>query len=506
MDNSTYWTPDFTVQHYRDMLFAPGGGSYGKPSLRDFYQELSSGRFSWDGQVSNWTTLAGTQADYGANKAADGDDSANGPVSRVVKATLDGLTASGNYGGIDITKADKTDRYDCDGDGNFNEPDGYIDHFGMVHAGEGEDADGGPNAIWSHRSYANPNDDEGPTGCHKGGYQLGSTGLWVGDYTIEAENGGMGVFAHEFGHDLGLPDYYDTSYGSENSTGFWSLMSSGSWGSFAEDPYIGTSPMHMDAYAKQYLGWLDLDAGERRRQAHVQARPGRARHEGRLPGAGGQPARPTSARRSRSRRTGPTRTTCTPTRATASTTRPSARWTRRCRPTRPSRCGRTGTSRTDWDYAYLDAKVGETWKHVGDLGLVAPTSPNGQNFGQGITGTSDGWQTVTGTLPAGTSAYRLRYWTDGAAGGEGLAVGSVTFGSTTDTMGDATKFELGGWRKVTGGQFTDTFHHWYLAEYRSPVLQDRSLCGAYQFTTASWVEKHCYAKGLARLVPQRGRA
>ena len=35
-------------------------------------------------------------------------------------------------------------------------------------------------------------------------------------------------------------------------------MSSGSWGSFAEDPYIGTSPMHMDAYAEQYLGWLDL--------------------------------------------------------------------------------------------------------------------------------------------------------------------------------------------------------------------------------------------------------
>ena len=55
VDNSTYWTPDFTVQHYKDMLFAPGGGSYGNPSLPDFYQELSSGRFAWDGQVSNWT-------------------------------------------------------------------------------------------------------------------------------------------------------------------------------------------------------------------------------------------------------------------------------------------------------------------------------------------------------------------------------------------------------------------------------------------------------------------
>jgi M6 family metalloprotease-like protein len=31
------------------------------------------------------------------------------------------------------------------------------------------------------------------------------TGVWVGDYTIQPENGSLGVFAHEFGHDLGLP-------------------------------------------------------------------------------------------------------------------------------------------------------------------------------------------------------------------------------------------------------------------------------------------------------------
>ena len=76
-------------------------------------------------------------------------------------------------------------------------------------------------------------------------------------------------------------------------------------------------------------------------------------------------------------------------------------------------------------------------------------------------------------------------------------VGDVKFGSTDDTMSDTSKFtQLGEWRKVTGGSFTDTYHHWYLAENRAPVLQDRSLCGAYQFTTSTWVEKHCYAKGI----------
>ena len=38
---------------------------------------------------------------------------------------------------------DVWDRYDYDRDGNFNEPDGYLDHFQIVHAG-GDQADGDP--------------------------------------------------------------------------------------------------------------------------------------------------------------------------------------------------------------------------------------------------------------------------------------------------------------------------------------------------------------------------
>ena len=66
----------------------------------------------------------------------------------------------------------------------------------------------------------------GPAFNKAGGTQFGTTGMWVGDYTIQPENGGLGVFAHEYAHDLGLPDHYDTN-GGENSTGFWTIMSSG---------------------------------------------------------------------------------------------------------------------------------------------------------------------------------------------------------------------------------------------------------------------------------------
>ena len=127
-----------------------------------------------------------------------------------------------------LAQFDKVDRYDFDHDGDFNEPDGYIDHFQAIHAGEGEEAGGGAqgaDAIWSHRWYAYDGyTDRGPAANKNGGVPIGDSGLWIGDYTTEPENGGLGVFTHEFGHDLGLPDLYDTQ-GGDNGTGFWTLMS-----------------------------------------------------------------------------------------------------------------------------------------------------------------------------------------------------------------------------------------------------------------------------------------
>ena len=137
-----------------------------------------------------------------------------------------------------LAQYDVWDRYDYDGDGNFNEPDGYIDQFQSIHAGEGEETGGGAqgtNAIWSHRWYAYQS-GTGPdgTGPHSfGGVRIGGSNYWIGDYAVEPENGGVGVFSHEFAHDLGLPDEYDTSGntgGTENGTAWWTLMSQGSYG------------------------------------------------------------------------------------------------------------------------------------------------------------------------------------------------------------------------------------------------------------------------------------
>ena len=77
------------------------------------------------------------------------------------------------------------------------------------------------------------------------------TGVWVGDYTIQPENGGLGVFAHEYTHDLGLPDLYDTSGntgGAENSTAFWTLMSSGANIGDGGPDGIGDDPTDLSAW------------------------------------------------------------------------------------------------------------------------------------------------------------------------------------------------------------------------------------------------------------------
>src|SRR5690606_10087276 len=76
----------------------------------------------------------------------------------------------------------------------------------------------------------------------------GQLAAW--DYTIEPEDGAGGVFAHEYGHDLGLPDEYDTQYsGTGEAVAYWSIMASGSWAGKVP----GTEPTGFSPYAKEML-------------------------------------------------------------------------------------------------------------------------------------------------------------------------------------------------------------------------------------------------------------
>lgn len=268
VDNSTAWQADYSQQHFQDLYFGTGNDAKGQPkqSLKTYYEKTSSGRYSVDGEVSDWVKVKWNEARYGSNYCGS-SNCAN--VWDLVRDALASWTADQKAQGKTdaeikeyLSQYDQWDRYDYDNDGDFNEPDGYIDHFQIVHAGEDESAGGGvqgTDALWAHRWYAYGTQagSTGPAYNKAGGAPIGDTGIWVGDYTMQPENGGLGVFAHEYGHDLGLPDHYDTQ-GGENSTGFWTLMSSGSWLGTGKDQ-IGDLPGDMTAWDKLQLGWLDYD-------------------------------------------------------------------------------------------------------------------------------------------------------------------------------------------------------------------------------------------------------
>ena len=277
VDNSTLWKADYSKKHYENMYFN---------RMDKFYQKQSVGRYSIDGDITEWVKVPFNEARYGR------DVCGSIVCSNTWWLVRDGLAywteqqlASGQT--MDEIQAylrtfDQQDRYDFDEDGDFDEPDGYIDHFQVVHAG-GDQADGDPiygeDAIWSHRWNAQINPlGTGPDGgAPIGGVNIGEggvsdpaaagqvpdnpTGVWVNDYTIQPENGGLGVFAHEFAHDLGLPDLYDTSGntgGAENSWRWWALMSQ-SRGTLPKDAGIGDRPTPFAAWSKFQLGWLDYD-------------------------------------------------------------------------------------------------------------------------------------------------------------------------------------------------------------------------------------------------------
>ena len=291
-DNSTYWVKDFDRAHYQDLMFGSG------ESFKDFYLKQSNGRFLAKGDVSDWVKVPFNEARYGSNTSPD--SATYWPfIKDTGNAWYDAQKAAGKSDAeikTYLAQFDKVDRYDFDKDGNFNEPDGYIDHFQAIHAGEGEEAGGGAqgaDAIWSHRWYAYSTTPArpAPRGNQAGGAPIGNSGIWIGDYTTEPENGGLGVFAHEFGHDLGLPDLYDTA-GGDNGTGFWTLMSR----------RLVAEPRHrLDRHHARLHGPVGeaparlarLHDGARSARTDGQARPGRPGHA-RRPAGRRRPAARTS--------------------------------------------------------------------------------------------------------------------------------------------------------------------------------------------------------------------
>ncbi|PZR52360.1 peptidase M6 [Xylanimonas oleitrophica] len=508
-DNSTYWEEDFSREHYMEMFFT-GLEDQGGESFKGVYKEMSSGRFDLQGDVSDWVQVPYNQATYGGASAAGDETQASMTafIQDTANAWYEQQLAQGKTKDEIVAylqSFDVWDRYDLDGDGIINEPDGYIDHFQAIHAGEGEEAGAPPWAIWSHRWAVNQGGlgVDGPSGYEKlGGVQIGDTDIWIRDYTTEPENGGLGVFAHEFGHDLGLPDYYDTR-GGENGTAYWTLMSSGSWLGHGEGT-IGTTPNHMGAHEKLYLGWLDyetVDAGESAtvdlgpafhastlgaQAAVVNLPPGvqsievAAPHDGKYVYSG-------------------TANNLDSTIASPAFVVPDAA---------------TLTAKANYaievgyDYAYVEVSTdgGETWTAV-ETNRSGPATPGSGNTGYGIDGTTDGqWVDLTADLSAyagATAQLRFRYVSDGGVNELGFLVDDVAVGEALveDFEQGTGDWASNGFVLVTDGAYDQEYEHYYLVENRVYGGYDSTLAtGPYNFgwplSKPDTVEHFPYQDGL----------
>jgi len=208
--------PAHDSAYFDDLFFSESN----QHSMYNYYHEASYGQTSISGTITGWYCSSHDMSYYGA----DGDkiDMLNGFVYELAREAAQLADAAG----FDFSP------YDKNGDGD-------IDHIIVVHAGPGQETGGrsyGPNAIWSHHwSIWSPDQVDG---------------VRAFDYSMVAEFSPMGTAAHEFGHDLGLPDLYDTDGGSAG-IGAWGIMASGAWQS------DGNVPAHFCAWSKVFLGWVE---------------------------------------------------------------------------------------------------------------------------------------------------------------------------------------------------------------------------------------------------------
>ena len=269
-DNSTIWQEDYNREHYVSLYGETDDDSY--PSLANFLEEQSNGKYTVQAEVSDWVQLEFNEARYGSDH--DQTEQYWAWVTDSVNAWWDQNCAGGGEDECNevLSTYDVWDRYDYDGDGNYDEADGYLDHFQLIHAGEDESDGGGAqgtDAIWAHRWHVNLDDvgffgpevpgSGGELNLH-GGAQIGDSPWWVGDYTAQPENGGVSVFAHEYMHDLELPDEYGTD-GSDNDVNWWSLMGQSRFAQESEDRVIGDRANGLNAWDRAFVGWLTPDDG-----------------------------------------------------------------------------------------------------------------------------------------------------------------------------------------------------------------------------------------------------
>lgn len=217
-------------------------------STREYFRAQSDGQYVPTFDVVGPVVLPYKMAYYGANDDSGLDINTGDFLMQAVQAA--------DLLGVDFT------RYD-------NDRNGYIDFVYIIYAGYGEADTRIANTIWPHNWDLMSNLYYGCTQQNEYYYRSENDyklpqydGLFLNDYACSAclrkdgMRSGIGTFSHEFGHVLGLPDYYPDN----TKAGYISVLpyTPGSWSIMGYGCYIngGRTPCNYSAFDKYYLGWL----------------------------------------------------------------------------------------------------------------------------------------------------------------------------------------------------------------------------------------------------------
>jgi M6 family metalloprotease-like protein len=222
--------PKYGKAQFQELLFGNGR------SMKKLYEEMSYGKFTVSpgpSGISGWFTASKDHDYYGRDESEENKDVNTGEL--IVEAVTKADKAGFNFG-----------PYDRDNDG-------FVDVVDIVHQGGDQSEGAGDNEIWSHKYDL---ESLGITPIQTNDLNARGQKVKINRYVIQPEFSGtettiakMAVFAHEYGHALGLPDLYDADY-SSSGLGEWSLMAGGT------NIDNGVTPPHMDAWCKFKMGWL----------------------------------------------------------------------------------------------------------------------------------------------------------------------------------------------------------------------------------------------------------
>ena len=205
-------------------------------SVRDYFKAQSYDQFEINFDVVGPYTLKDSMAYYGENDSRGDDKHVGAMIAEAVKL------------------ADK--------DVNFKfydwDDDDEVDQVFVIYAGYGEASGAPKETIWPVEWWLSSSDygktirlDNVTINQFACSYELGGT--------RGTDLSGIGTACHEFSHCLGLPDFYDTSGGSNFGLDSWSVMDYGCYnGTVDSEGYSqGNIPCGYTAYERMFCGWLE---------------------------------------------------------------------------------------------------------------------------------------------------------------------------------------------------------------------------------------------------------